>query len=89
METTTAIGLMQQAMFVSLLVPAPVLAGVLVVGLVVSIFQAATQIHEMTLVFIPKMAITYFLIFILGHWMLFTIVHFGNRIFSSIPQMIR
>ena len=89
MVVSTAVALMQEALFVSLWIPAPLLAGILIIGLTITVFQAATQIHEMTLVFVPKMIVTYFLLFVLGNWMLFTLVNFAHRMFASIPTMIR
>ncbi|MFN0118800.1 MAG: flagellar biosynthesis protein FliQ [Elusimicrobiota bacterium] len=89
MDLATAISIMQDAIFVSLRVPAPILIAVLVVGVVITLFQAATQIHEMTLVFVPKMIVTYALLCIFGNWMLFTLINFGHRLFASIPSMIR
>ena len=88
MDASSAIRIMQEALFTSLLVAAPLMLAVLVVGLVITILQAATQIHEMTLVFIPKMAVTYLLMLVLGNWMLFTLINFGVQIFSAIPRMI-
>ncbi len=89
MELSTAVRLMQEALFVSLQIPGPLLIGILVIGIVISILQAATQIHEMTLVFVPKMILTYLMLCLLGNWMLFTMVNFGHRIIESIPLMIR
>ena len=88
MDASSAIRIMQEALFTSLLVAAPLMLAVLVVGLVITILQAATQIHEMTLVFIPKMAVTYLLMLVLGNWMIFTLINFGVQIFSAIPRMI-
>ncbi len=89
MELSTAVRLMQEALFVSLKIPGPLLVGILVIGIVISILQAATQIHEMTLVFVPKMILTYVILCLLGNWMLFTMVNFGHRIIESIPMMVR
>ncbi len=89
MSISMAINILQEALLTALKVPGPVLLGVLIVGLMISIFQAVTQIHEMTLVFIPKIFLTYALLYLIGNWMLFTLVNFGYRLFSSIPQMVR
>ena len=67
-----------------LLLAAPILAVSLVVGLVVSIFQAVTQISEMTLTFVPKLVAIFLTIAILGTWMLRNAVDFTARLFASL-----
>ena len=67
---------------------APLLVTALVVGLVVSVFQAATQINEMTLSFIPKLVAMFVVLVVAGPWMLALLVDYMQRLFSSIPQMI-
>jgi flagellar biosynthetic protein FliQ len=78
----------RQAMEVTLMVAAPMLLVALVVGLVVSIFQAATQINEMTLSFIPKLLAMFATLVLAGPWMLSLLVDYVQRLFGSIPQMI-
>jgi flagellar biosynthesis protein FliQ len=78
----------QQAMQITLLLSAPLLLTGLVVGLVVSIFQAATQINEMTLSFIPKLLAMFAVLVIAGPWMLATMMDFMRRVFESIPFVI-
>ena len=78
----------QQGLWILLMVSAPVLIVVLAVGLVVSIFQAATQINEMTLSFIPKLLAMFVVIILAGPWMLSTLVDYTRQLFSSIPQVI-
>jgi flagellar biosynthetic protein FliQ len=77
-----------QAMKVSLLVGAPLLLVALIVGLIISIFQAATQINEMTLSFIPKLLAVFFVLVIAGPWMLVQMVDYMRQLFSSIPQLV-
>lgn len=77
-----------QAMQVTLMVAAPTLIVVLVIGLVVSIFQAATQINEQTLSFIPKLIGVMLVLTLAGHWMLMTLVDYMHNVFTSIPQMV-
>ena len=89
MEMSTAVRIVQEALLVSLQVPGPLIIGILVIGIVISILQAATQIHETTLVFVPKVIFTYAVLCVLGNWMLFTLVNFGRRIIESIPHIIR
>ena len=60
----------------------------LVVGVLVSLFQAATQINEMTLTFIPKLLAMFLTVILAGPWMLRTLTDFTIRLYSSIPQMI-
>ena len=70
------------------MVSAPVLAVAMVVGLVVSIFQAATQINEATLSFVPKLIATVAVMAIAGPWMLTTLVEYIQRTLQSIPTMV-
>ena len=77
-----------EAMQTTLMVSAPVLATVLVIGLVVSIFQAASQINEQTLSFIPKLVGVMAVLLLAGHWMLMTLVDYMHRVFTAIPAMV-
>ena len=85
-ESVMTIG--RQAMEVTLMVAAPMLLTALVVGLIVSIFQAATQINEMTLSFIPKLVGIFAAMIIAGPWMLSVMVDYMRQMFSSIPGMV-
>ena len=76
----------QLGLWTLLLVAAPVLLTVLVVGLVVSVFQAATQIHEATLSFVPKLIAAIAVFAIAGPWMLTTMVEFIRSTLLAIPQ---
>ncbi len=78
----------QQGLYTLLIVAAPVLLTVLVVGLAVSIFQAATQIHEATLSFVPKMIGAVAVLAIAGPWMLTTLVEYLQRVLQSIPSVV-
>jgi flagellar biosynthetic protein FliQ len=78
----------QQGLWTLLAVAAPVLLTVLLVGLVVSIFQAATQIHEATLSFVPKMVAAVLVLAVAGPWMLSTLVEFVQRTLLSIPGAV-
>jgi len=78
----------QQALYVMLVLSAPLLLTALVVGLVVSILQAATQINEMTLSFIPKLVAMVAALVIAGPWMITYYVDYVNRLFESIPAVI-
>jgi len=88
MTPQSVITLIQQALQILLLISAPLLLTALVVGLIVSIFQAATQINEMTLSFIPKLLAMFAMFLLAGPWMLGTLIDFTRQLFSSIPQII-
>ncbi len=77
----------RDAMEITLLVAGPMLLVVLVIGLVVSIFQAATQINEATLSFIPKLVGVFVTLVVAGPWMLTTMVDYMRLVFTSIPSM--
>jgi flagellar biosynthetic protein FliQ len=78
----------QQAIELTLMLAAPMLLTALIIGLAVSIFQAATQINEMTLSFIPKMFGIFGALLLAGHWMVNMMVEYIIRLFSSIPYVI-
>jgi flagellar biosynthetic protein FliQ len=78
----------RQAMEVTLMVSAPLLLAALVIGLIVSIFQAATQINETTLSFIPKLVGIFIVLIIAGPWMLTVMLDYMRQVFSNIPQMV-
>ena len=78
----------QEALLLLLTVSLPVLLTVMVVGLVVSIFQAVTQINESTLSFVPKMVAAVVVFAVAGPWMISTIVEFIRRTFENIPTAL-
>lgn len=78
----------QEAMWLLLLVSAPILVAVLVVGLLVSIFQAITQIQEATLSFVPKLVACMLVFMVAGPWMLSTLVDYIRRTIESIPTLV-
>jgi flagellar biosynthetic protein FliQ len=84
-ESVTTIA--HQAMYVALLLAAPPLLVGLVVGLIVSLFQAATQINESTLTFIPKLAAIAVTLVLIGPWMLTTMLDYMRHMFTSIPAL--
>jgi len=85
-ESVMTIG--RQALELTLVVSAPLLLTALVIGLVVSIFQAATQINEMTLSFIPKLIGMFGVLIIAGPWMVGMMVDYIQRLFGSIPWLV-
>lgn len=78
----------QQGLYLLLMVSAPLLITVLVVGLVVSIFQAATQINESTLSFVPKIIAAVAVLAIMGPWMMSTLVDYLRNMLLSIPGAV-
>ena len=85
-ETIMSMG--NQAIMVSLALGAPLLLVALVVGLVISIFQAATQINEATLSFLPKLLAVFATMVIAGPWMLNQMLDYMRSLFMSIPQLV-
>ena len=88
MTPTTVIEIGRQAVEIMLLVSAPLFLAALVTGLIVSVFQAATQINEMTLSFIPKLVAMFVTLIVAGPWMLTMMVDYMRRLFESIPSII-
>ena len=78
----------QQTLMMVALLAGPLLVAALAVGLLIGIFQAATQIQEMTLSFIPKLAALAIALVIGGPWMLRTIVEFTTELFMQIPALV-
>jgi flagellar biosynthesis protein FliQ len=87
MTPESVMTLAHQAMVVALMMAAPLLFVSLVVGLVVSLFQAATQINESTLTFIPKLVAIAITLVIAGPWMLTTMLDYMRHMLTSIPQL--
>lgn len=85
MDASAVLTLAQNALFLLLMVASPILGTVLVVGLVVSLFQAITQINEATLSFVPKLVAAIVMFAVAGPWMLITMVDFIRRTLQSIP----
>ena len=88
MTADTVVDIGRQAMELMLYISAPPLLTSLVVGLFVSILQAATQINEQTLSFIPKFIATFAALVLAGSWMISMTVDFIQRLYSNIPNMI-
>ena len=88
MDSQQVFTLGQQGLYLLLMVSAPVLLVVLGVGLLVSIFQAATQIHEQTLSFVPKIVAAVAVLMFAGPWMLNTLVEYVQRTLTSIPTIV-
>ena len=88
MTPTAVVELGRQAIEITLMVSAPLFLAALITGLIVSIFQAATQINEMTLSFVPKLVVMFLTLVVAGPWMITTLTDFMRRLFESIPAMI-
>ncbi len=88
MNQDTVVSLVTKAMTLGLEIAGPMLLVGLGVGLLVSLFQAVTQIQEQTLTFIPKVVGLAVLIVILGPWMLGQLVTYATNLYTSIPQLI-
>ncbi|WP_112180856.1 MULTISPECIES: flagellar biosynthesis protein FliQ [Paraliobacillus] len=82
------INLAEQGIFTVLIVTGPLLVLALVVGLLVSIFQATTQIQEQTLAFVPKIVAVFLGLIFFGPWMLVRIVEFTSNIFQNLNQFV-
>jgi flagellar biosynthetic protein FliQ len=87
MEPTMVVDVGRQALLLVLTIAGPILLGGLVVGLMVGVFQAVTQIHEMTLTFIPKILIMTSVLFFLMPWMIMKVLDFTVRLFNLIPSV--
>jgi flagellar biosynthetic protein FliQ len=88
MTPTTVIEIGRQAMEITLLVSAPLFVAALVTGLLVSIFQAATQINETTLSFVPKLVVTFITLIAAGPWMITLMTDYIRRLYEAIPSLI-
>ncbi|KKB75591.1 MULTISPECIES: flagellar biosynthesis protein FliQ [Bacillus] len=86
MSSEFVISIAERAVYVTLLVSGPLLALALLVGLIVSVFQATTQIQEQTLAFIPKIVAVLVGLVIFGPWMLSTILSFATELFSNLNR---
>jgi len=89
MDSMTVMSLTYQAMLVALKMAAPLLLTVLIVGLVISIFQAATQVNEMTLAFVPKLLAAGAALVLLGPWLITTMVDYIQTLIGMIPQLVQ
>jgi flagellar biosynthetic protein FliQ len=88
MTPTTVIEIGRQAVEVTLLVSAPLFIAALVTGLLISIFQAATQINEATLSFVPKLIVVFITLIVAGPWMITMLTDYMQRLYGSIPSII-
>jgi len=89
MSESFVISIAKDAVTNVLMVSGPILLVSLVIGLIISIFQATTQIQEQTLTFVPKIISVFVSLIIFGPWMLHMLVGLAQRMFDAIPYMIR
>ena len=87
MTTDQGLTIMHHAITTVAKLAAPILLLSMAVGVIISIFQAATQIHEQTITFVPKLLIILLVLFLAGGWMLNTIMDFSNQIFYLMQNM--
>ena len=88
MTPTTVVEIGRGALEITLMISAPLFIAALVTGLIVSIFQAATQINEATLSFVPKLIAIFITLIVSGPWMLTMMTDYMRRLYESIPAMI-
>jgi len=88
MTPTTVIEIGRQAVEVTLLISAPLFIAALATGLLISIFQAATQINEATLSFVPKLIVVFITLIVAGPWMITILTEYMQRLYGSIPVII-
>ena len=89
MDAATVIDLGRQALIVVLMIAGPMLIAGLFIGLIVGVFQAVTQIHEMTLTFIPKILVMVLVFLALLPWMLLKMVEYSSNLFHLISRVVR
>mgnify|MGYP003353653189 CR=1 FL=1 len=87
MDTSAVVDLAREALWVTVLVSAPLLGAVLVIGLVIGIVQAATSINEMTLSFIPKLVGLALAIVVFGNWQIALLIDYTRGVFHKIPGL--
>lgn len=88
MNAAALLDLARQALELALLVAGPPLVAALATGLLVGIFQAATQVNEMTLSFVPKLVAVFLALALAGSWMLGLLTDFTRRLYEAIPALI-
>ncbi len=88
MTPSSVIDIGRQALEITMMMSAPLFLAALVTGLLVSVFQAATQINEMTLTFVPKLLAVFVTMVVAGPWMITLITDFARRLLESIPALI-
>ena len=88
MTSEATLTLLNNALWITVIISAPILISVLVIGVFVGMLQAATQINEMTLSFIPKLIVLFLALLLAGPWMLKTLVNYVSNLITSIPNFL-
>jgi flagellar biosynthetic protein FliQ len=89
MDQETVMGLGREAIKITMFLGGPLLLGALAMGLIVSLFQAVTQVNEATLTFIPKILIVVLIMFLIGPWMMEVMSNYTEELYASVPELIR
>ena len=87
MNDAQVIALAQDALMTTMLVAAPILIVSLVIGMLVSVFQAMTQINEVTMTFVPKILGVFAVSALVGPWMIGTMVNYTSRLLAALPEL--
>ena len=87
MDADRALYFLHELVWTALIVSAPILVGTLIVGLLISILQVATQIQEITLSYVPKLLVAAVMLILLGGWMLGQLTQFATTLYQSIPTL--
>ena len=88
MNSETTITILSNALWMTVIVAAPLLISVLIIGVLIGMLQAATQINEMTLSFIPKLIILFVALLVAGPWILNSLVNYTTTLFANIPGFL-
>ena len=88
MEISDVITIGREALIVTIMIAGPLLGGILLIGVVIGILQAATSIQEMTLSFIPKLIIVVVILFVLGGWQILTLVEYLQRLLANLSMYL-
>ncbi len=89
MSQTTTLTVLEQALWTVAQLSGPLLAAALIVGVVISLLQAVTQVNEMTLSYVPKIIAIALVLIIAGPWMLQTLIAYTAHLFSSLPSLVQ
>tara|TARA_S200000501_G_scaffold372826_2_gene418712 strand:- start:2775 stop:3044 length:270 start_codon:yes stop_codon:yes gene_type:complete len=89
MEISDVLTIGREALIITMMIAGPLLGGILFVGVVIGILQAATSIQEMTLSFIPKLIIVVAVLFILGGWQILTLVEYLQGLLANLPMYLQ
>ncbi|MCL6611812.1 MAG: flagellar biosynthesis protein FliQ [Peptococcaceae bacterium] len=89
MTDTMVVQIVREALIMVLIIAVPVLAGGMLVGLIVSILQAATQIQEQSLTFVPKLVVVLVLLIVLAPWIASVLTGYTTELYTKIPQMVK